>query len=485
MQTFEDSIPVGYAIENNIPLSWGIRVLMLDQNYIGPWGAAIIGESLPKMRALKVLSLETNRISDSGSEGLFEGLKKSRLVYLSLASNPLSNSGIVNLSLALWQNKYLKFLDIFDVEFSDEGAIPLTQWMIENKTLECLYLSNTRVSYNIGCKLAQSLLINKTIRVFKWSNLHAVPEYDFEFDDKIIDIEHKTSKISKATFKSENRIDLILTIVEDYYKWTQVGKGEETAILIHKYVDFVLDNWEYLQKGQYFRYDEEDNYKVVAKFPTEKLILDQATVENNDPCLEEDGLEFRLLNIKRIETNLDIVSGYFPDKGYDSVDRIKARIAAKKKQHYLLSPDDEEDKVDEDMLVNFIQDSAYTNNMGKHIMYTLCVLGFDINVIDPATGLNVIHKCVASRNQVALELYLNYFTSVDMNIKGESGDFEGMTPLHISVLSKEINLVEALCQYKGSVHTNMETLNYDGQTVLDLAMSYYEDDDQDQSKLTF
>ena len=67
-----------------------------------------------------------NRISYEGSEEFFNGLAKSRIEYLSLASNPLLDQGVELLSLSLHENDNLKFLDLFDVEFGDEGAIQLS-----------------------------------------------------------------------------------------------------------------------------------------------------------------------------------------------------------------------------------------------------------------------------------------------------------------------------------------------------------------------
>lgn len=100
-----------------------------------------------------------NRIGGIGSERFFEGLTNSRLMYLSLASNPLDNTGVVNLSEALRTNKHLQILDLFDVEFSDEGAVSLSHTLIENKAIRIMHLSNTRVTPVVSSSFIKAALI--------------------------------------------------------------------------------------------------------------------------------------------------------------------------------------------------------------------------------------------------------------------------------------------------------------------------------------
>ncbi len=48
------------------------------------------------------------------------------LTYLNLGQNKLGDPGLAYLSNALKNNKGLRFLDLFDVDFSDTAAIHLT-----------------------------------------------------------------------------------------------------------------------------------------------------------------------------------------------------------------------------------------------------------------------------------------------------------------------------------------------------------------------
>jgi hypothetical protein len=311
LKALQESIPVDYAIENKVSLNSGIRVLILDHNYIATKGASIIGKSLPKFRALQVLSLEMNRISDLEWEDFFQGLKESRLKYLSLASNPLWNAGISLLSEALRVNKHLKFLDLFDVSFSDEGAIPLTQMLLENTTLKCLYLSNTKVSYDIASKLIQALILNKSLFVFKWSNLHEIPD-NYDFENRLIDIESRRHRISKATFKTETRLDPVLTLIEDLFKCPSALSGsgwEEFMETMHRWVDYVLANWIYLQKGIYgIEGIWED--AILLHLPTAKLLLPSTTLSSNSPSLT--SLETSLLSLFSLHSQKALFQKYFP-----------------------------------------------------------------------------------------------------------------------------------------------------------------------------
>jgi hypothetical protein len=134
----------------------------------------------------------------------------------------------------------------------------------------------------------------------------------------------------------------------------------------------------------------------------------------------------------------------------------------------------------------FIPTSAYSRNMGRHLLYVLAALEVDVNKV--FDGMNVVHKWVAQRgilkgerrmaegeeysgDSIALDVVLGSFKNVDLNVRVESGDFKGMTPLHIAVIAKDVNLLEALWHYKGEIFTELETLNYEGETVLELAES--------------
>ena len=143
-----------------------------------------------------------NRISYEGSEEFFNGLAKSRIEYLSLASNPLLDQGVELLSLSLHENKNLKFLDLFDVEFGDEGAIQLSYALIKNNTLRMLYIANTNISNAVEGNFLKSVELSKSLTIFKYHKVDYI----------------KNFKISKNTYKTENRLDPILTMIEEYYQ---------------------------------------------------------------------------------------------------------------------------------------------------------------------------------------------------------------------------------------------------------------------------
>lgn len=107
-------------------------------------------------------------------------------------------------------------------------------------------------------------------------------------------------------------------------------------------------------------------------------------------------------------------------------------IAAKSKQRKILTKNTEESKQDdEEYLVSFIQRSAFTKSMGQQIVQLLSKFTINPNHIDESTGLTVIMKCIISRNLTALKILLENIPTIDLNLKADSGEFEGMTPLHL------------------------------------------------------
>ena len=140
-------------------------------------------------------------------------------------------------------------------------------------------------------------------------------------------------------------------------------------------------------------------------------------------------------------------------------------------------------KIDEDeYLASFIQKCAYTKNMGKQIIHILSFWNSNLNYIDENTGLTAIMKCIVSRNVTALKILLSCSNSINLNTKAGKGDFEGMTSLHLWVLTKEIELLDEIYHYNGEITLEMDTLNYNGETAIDLADNMKDKDHQSKRK---
>ena len=376
-------------------------------------------------------------------------------------------------------------LDLFDVEFGDEGAISLSHSLTENKTLKILQTSNTKITKEVFSNLIKSVMVWRTLGSFRfWNLLEFDEEYDFASENRVISIEYRETKISKSVYKTENRLDITQTIVEDYFKIPDYceADSEELNQFFHKYLDYVLNNWIYLEKGKYFRYDDEDEVDVAQKLPTDKHVLDQQIVQNNDPLLEEDSIEYKLLGLKRIENNTKLFYSYFSGDRDEQIDALKAAIAAKSKERTIMTGKQEEGKIEEDeYLASFIQRCAYTRNMGKQILHILWFLNSNPNYIDTESGLSAIMKWIVSRNVSALKILLNSWRKFDLNLKADKGEFEGMAALHLCVLTKEIELLDAVYHYDGDIILDMDNLNYNGETPIDLVENMKDIDHQSKS----
>ena len=210
-----------------------------------------------------------------------------------------------------------------------------------------MHISNTKISEEISDNLIKSAMIWRTLGSFRFCNLLEIStDYDFSSEVRVINVESRDSKISKSIFKTENRLDITQTIMEDYFKVADYFSldNEELNKFFHRYLDYALNNWVYLEKGRYYRYDDEDEVDVAQKLPTDKHVLDQQIVLNNDPWLEEDSIEYKLLGLKRIENNTKLFYHYFPQDKDDEIDALKAAIAAKNKERAIMTRDYEEDK---------------------------------------------------------------------------------------------------------------------------------------------
>eukprot|EP00760_Papus_ankaliazontas_P035219 PhM_4_TR7681/c0_g1_i1/m.74219 len=151
---------------------WGVEIIELPENSIGPRGAGFIGRMLTPNETVKVLNLDFNPIGDEGAQYLGDGLKwnstletlslqycgigpiggealgtfvvrSSSVKDLRLRGNPLGPHGVTQIAHALAKNAYLTRLDLADTSFGiDLEAVEALRDGIEsNDTLESLDLN--------------------------------------------------------------------------------------------------------------------------------------------------------------------------------------------------------------------------------------------------------------------------------------------------------------------------------------------------------
>eukprot|EP00045_Choanoeca_perplexa_P014400 m.169263 g.169263 ORF g.169263 m.169263 type:complete len:738 (+) comp16667_c2_seq1:114-2327(+) len=99
-----------------------LQAMYLSNNGCGDAGAIAIAKSLEGNGAMKQLRLDHNCIHDQGAEALASMLSKSKLEYLSLAHNPISNEAISKLLTALETGTTsLRILDLDGIALSKEN----------------------------------------------------------------------------------------------------------------------------------------------------------------------------------------------------------------------------------------------------------------------------------------------------------------------------------------------------------------------------
>jgi hypothetical protein len=126
-----------------------LQKLFLNENSVGPRGAAVLGAALTKNQKLNTLWLSNNNIGDDGAAELATALRSgSSLEVLDLWNNAISPAGARAIAEALPRNHRLRTLELRGNAIGDAGAVALAEVMSRNRALSTLDIVSNAISKN-------------------------------------------------------------------------------------------------------------------------------------------------------------------------------------------------------------------------------------------------------------------------------------------------------------------------------------------------
>jgi Ran GTPase-activating protein (RanGAP) involved in mRNA processing and transport len=141
-----------------------ITELDLEQNCLGADGVAYIGEMLAKNKTLLKLDLTNNKIGDWGAQSLGQGLiTNSSLEKLEVDDNGISDAGVEGL-MKFHENdtSQLTIMVLSSNAIGPRGTKAIAKGLATNPQLRDLYLSNNKIDDEAAKVLANALAENNT-----------------------------------------------------------------------------------------------------------------------------------------------------------------------------------------------------------------------------------------------------------------------------------------------------------------------------------
>jgi hypothetical protein len=135
---------------------FGIEVLELPENNIGPRGAGYLGKILTQNESLKVLNLDFNDLGDAGATLLGEGAKwNSTLEKLSLQYCAIGEAGAVDVAKYIVRSSSIKDLSLRGNPLKPKGVTAIARSLAKNAYLVKLDLADT--SFGIDLETIEAL----------------------------------------------------------------------------------------------------------------------------------------------------------------------------------------------------------------------------------------------------------------------------------------------------------------------------------------
>jgi len=153
-----------------------LKKLDLGYNTIGPIGASSIGQMLRFTHSLEKLVLTGNEVGDDGVQALSEGLKESsnnadsRLHYLDLDWNDVTDVGAGHLAEVLLGNNSLKSLSLAHNSIGDRGAVAMADALPSDLALQRLDLSSNQIGDYGATYLAKVLCRPRCAVILLWED---------------------------------------------------------------------------------------------------------------------------------------------------------------------------------------------------------------------------------------------------------------------------------------------------------------------------
>ena len=156
------------AVIDNNPL---INQLWLDGNDLHSTGTIVICNALKKIRALSILSLCNNGITDDAADELSAVITQNVLLEdLLLSNNELQSTGIKIISESLSKLIKLRKLDLFNNNIGKEGASSLAIVIRYSTSLQDLFLSGNNLETSGALEICDALSHINSLHVVTLSN---------------------------------------------------------------------------------------------------------------------------------------------------------------------------------------------------------------------------------------------------------------------------------------------------------------------------
>ena len=154
-----------YVNEINESLQNNTKLQSLKLKNMTKEGVELIFEIIRTKKALQILDLSNNTLSDDGAVTISDGLKSNNtLLKLNISYNNITYKGTKSITEFFQVNTTLKNLDLSHNVLSDDGATVINGFLKYNISLQELNMSYNKIT-NEGAKMiAEAIKVNKTLQ---------------------------------------------------------------------------------------------------------------------------------------------------------------------------------------------------------------------------------------------------------------------------------------------------------------------------------
>lgn len=154
---------ISQSIGRQIELSKSIKVLDFTDNHLTKIFLRKIYRPM-QQSSITTLMLSHNNLGVDSGEVLHNIIRDvPTLEVLDLSSNPLKDSGVIDIVSSLVYNSSIKSIDFTETSMSDESAVRFAEVIETNTCLQRLNLSNNQITDVSSVFIAQSISKNKTL----------------------------------------------------------------------------------------------------------------------------------------------------------------------------------------------------------------------------------------------------------------------------------------------------------------------------------
>lgn len=202
------------ALFSSLAESNCIEHVYLRKTDIPPECASEIGKQLMRCKSLETLSLPSNILGASGITQIGDALLQRNLTELDLSGNKIGPDGAAVIANMLPKNQNLLRLNLRNNEIKDLGAEKIALGLKENDTLQYLSLSTNFIGDTGARAIVQSLLTNNSIESIDLNANRITENCAGYFEDlgKVSTTLHNVGLSYNFLGESSSRINMIFEI---------------------------------------------------------------------------------------------------------------------------------------------------------------------------------------------------------------------------------------------------------------------------------